>query len=200
MMPQIFVGGGQAYHGPTAERDAAVVKEVAKSLAFAVGDRIEIVTGGMPGIPDDFAAAWWAAGGRRVLCVVSSEHEGAYHARNLPYAWVVAGASQEARRLAVTKLPGLCAAFFVQGGKYSTHEMKLLQEAGVIIVAHHGSGGAAGGEQPYEGWSYTPTLQRDSMESIDSRDPDTPPKVISAALSRCLLNAALARLHMALGV
>lgn len=71
-------GGGQQYYGATAKRDEVVVKRVAEMLALQMGDRVEVVTGGMPGIPDDFASAWTAAGGSRVLCVVSSEHEPAY--------------------------------------------------------------------------------------------------------------------------
>jgi len=178
---RLFVGGGQAYYGPTAERDKAVVKSLAKILASMVGDTVEVVTGGMPGIPDDFAAAWTAAGGSRVLCVVSSEHEAEFRARNLPYACVVAGKNQEARRLAVTRLEGLRAALFVQGGKYSTHEMRLLSERDVPIVAFHGSGGAAGGEQPYDGWTYK-AAPYVAESAIYSRDPNTDPLTCATGL------------------
>jgi len=187
---RLFVGGGQEYHGPTAERDKEVVKQVAKALARFKGSEVQIVTGGMPGIPDDFAAAWTAAGGSQVLCVVSSEYEEAFRARNLPYACVVVGATQTARRLAVTQWQGLEAAFFVQGGKYTTHEMRLLSERGVPIVAFHGSGGAAGGEQPYEGWSY-PIIpyDEDTKNYIGSRDPHMLPVHIGMELFNQLLKA-----------
>lgn len=145
-MKRVFIGGGQEYHGETAERDKAVVALTAAYLFNRVGNDVEIVTGGMQGIPDDFAHAWHKAGGKHVLCVVSSEHEERYLARKLPFKHVIAGVSQEARRLAVTRLPGIVCAIFVQGGKYSTHEMKLLDEANVPIVSYWGSGEAAGGD------------------------------------------------------
>jgi hypothetical protein len=183
---RLFVGGGQAYYGPTAERDKRVVKRVAEILAVAMGDRVEVVTGGMPGIPDEFAAAWTAAGGSQVLCVVSSEHEPAFRERNLPYACMVAGETQTARRLAVTKLEGLKAALFIQGGKYSTHEMRLLGERGIPIVAFHGSGGAAGGGEPYEGWHYEVLPYRDGS-AIDSRDPEHDPEECAVELWHFLM-------------
>lgn len=54
MKGRLFVGGGQEYYGPTAARDKLVVVETAKELFNLVGNSIEIVTGGMPGIPDEF--------------------------------------------------------------------------------------------------------------------------------------------------
>jgi hypothetical protein len=171
---RLFVGGGQAYYGDTASRDEIVVKRVAELLAQNMGDEVEVVTGGMLGIPDDFAAAYTSVGGAspdQVLCVVSSEHEAAFRARNLPYKCMVAGATQQARRLAVTTLPGLACALFVQGGKYSTHEMRLLQERGIPIVAFHGSGGAAGGGEPYEGWAYEIIPYGRTGPHLDSRNP-----------------------------
>lgn len=93
--PRLFVGGGQDYYGPTAARDRDVVVHTALQLYALVGDTIEIVTGGMPGIPDDFAHAW---PGSSVLCIVSEEHKDAYIARDLPFDYQVAGKSQEARR------------------------------------------------------------------------------------------------------
>jgi hypothetical protein len=176
------------YYGATAQRDEAVVKRVAEMLALHAADEVEVVTGGMPGIPDDFAAAWWAAGGRHVLCVVSSEHEAAYRERNLPYACMVAGETQTARRLAVTKLEGIKAALFVQGGKYSTHEMRLLSERGVPIVAFHGSGGAAGGGESYQDWHYDAVPYREDS-AIDSRDPATDPGECAVELWHHVLEA-----------
>lgn len=194
-MMRLFVGGGQAYWGPTAKRDELVVKRLAQMLAVSLGKRVEVVTGGMPGIPDDFLSSWHAAGGSKPLCVVSNEHEETFRARNLPYACLVAGATQTARRLAVTQLEGLKCALFVQGGKYSTHEMRLLSERGVPIVAFHGSGGAAGGGEPYEGWSWPVVKYGDgdgdgvaSESLIDSTDPDIDPDRIAVQLFVQLLD------------
>lgn len=185
ILQRLFVGGGQQYYGSTAQRDADVIKALATELCRTHGDKLEIVTGGMPGIPDDFAAAWWAAGGRRVLCVVSSEHRIAWEERALPYQCMVVGQTQEQRRLAVTRLEGLVCAFFAQGGQYSTHEMQLLGDRGVPIVAFRGSGGAAAGEQPYKGWVYSSTQSGDAS---DSTDPHTPAEDCAKAILCRLLS------------
>lgn len=115
-------------------------------------DDVEVVTGGTPGIPADFVAAW---GGPR-LDVVSMEYLTDYIERTggkHPYR--VVPRSQKDRRIALSKLDGIVCALFIQGGQYSTHEIKLFQERGVPIVPLYSGGGAAGGELPYEGWSYT---------------------------------------------
>jgi len=153
---RLFIGGGQDYHGPTAQRDREIVTAVAQCLANEFSEDIQLVTGGMPGIPDDFARAYRQAGGTHVLCVVSSEQEEAFRKRNeeTKFDYQVIGESQEKRRIAVTKLEGIKAALFIQGGKYSTHEMKLFEENGIPIITLWSSGGAAGGTQPYEGYSY----------------------------------------------
>lgn len=178
---RLFVAGGQQYYGPTAERDKNVVALTAQRLFEAIGDTIEVVTGGMSGIPEDFAIAWKQAGGTHILCVVSSEHETTFLERNTHnFKHVVIGESQEKRRIAVTQLPGIKCAFVVQGGKYTTHEMQLLTQRGdVPIVSHWGSGGAAGGTQPYDGWVFQ---QKPDNLTITSDDPLESPEAISDAL------------------
>ncbi len=176
---RLFIGGGQEYYGPTADRDRIIVREVAVQLFSRIGNNVEIVTGGMPGIPEDFALEWSKCGGKHVLCVVSSEHLNKYLERKLPFEHLVQGDSQLERRLAVTKLPGISAAFFVQGGQYSTHEMLLFKENKVPIVTFWGSGGAAGGTQPYQGKVY-----QDEPDNIHLRinDPLGNTVVISEAI------------------
>jgi hypothetical protein len=171
MRARLFIGGGQDYHGPTAERDKAVVPLVARYLFDMYGNSIEIITGGMPGIPEDFALAWSKAGGQHVLCVVSSDREEEYLRRQLPFNHQIIGETLEKRRIAIFKLPRLKCAIFIQGGKYSTHEMKLLDENKVPIVPFWGSGGAAGGDPStaYEG--YTWTKKPDTSPYLMSDDP-----------------------------
>jgi hypothetical protein len=177
---RLFVGGGQEYHGPDANRCREVVREVAEALYALVGDTVEVVTGGMPGIPHDFARAW---PGLHVLCVVSSEYERDFVERNTGFAYIVAGQSQEARRLAVTKLAGLRCAFFVQGEQYSAHEMQLLHERGVPIVPFEASGGASGGLIDYKGWRMPQQHMPESAGQLAGRiaaafqdeDDDLPP-------------------------
>jgi hypothetical protein len=150
----LFVGGGQDYHGPTAARDKEVVKRTAQILYELIGDCVCVATGGMPGIPDDFANAW---NGKYVLGVVSSEYEAQWNDRKpAHFDTLVIPGSQEKRRLAVTQMTGIKCVLFVQGGKFSTHELKLFAERGVPIVSFTGSGGAAGGDAntAYEGWTY----------------------------------------------
>ncbi len=168
-LPRIFIGGGQDYYGTTAERDRNVIKETAIELFSRAGNSVELVTGGMKGIPQDFALEWYKCGGKNVLCVVSSEHEQQYLSQGLPFKHVVQGATQEARRLAVTQLPGVRVALFVQGGQYSTHEMLLFQEHSVPIVTFWGSGGAAGGTQPYQDVAYK---VKPTIDHLLTTDPD----------------------------
>jgi hypothetical protein len=169
VFPRLMVGGGLAYYGPTAQRDKEVVRLAAMSLYGKLGDTIEIVTGGMSGIPDDFARTWLDCGGTHVLCVVSSEHLHTYlKTQDVRMRHIVIGENQTARRLALPKLEGIRCALFVQGGMYTTHEMQLFEEAHVPIVTHWGSGGAAGGEQPYNGYTYT---KKPSNEYLCSTDP-----------------------------
>ena len=167
-LPRLFVGGGQGYYDETANRDKLVVERTALELFNKLGNSIEIVTGGMPGIPEDFALAWIKAGGKHVFCVVSSEHEPAYLARNLPFKHMIAGETQLQRRIAVTALERIFCALFVQGGKFSTHEIQLFEQRKIPIVAFTGSGGAAGGGQPYEGYTY----KCDQSKLYASTDPN----------------------------
>lgn len=95
---RLFVAGGQQYYGPTADRDRLVTTYTAQKLFELVGDTVQVITGGMPGIPEDFARAWQQAGGTNILCVVSSEHETTFLERNTAnFAHIVAGETQEKR-------------------------------------------------------------------------------------------------------
>jgi hypothetical protein len=163
---RVFVGGGQQYWGPTATRDELVTKKMAEIL-HRFAPEIQIVTGGMPGIADIFANAWEGS----CLDVVSSEYLEKYKKRNTQRLFQVTGVSQEKRRLAVTNLEGIKCAVFIQGGKYSTHEIKLFQERGIPIVTLYGGGGAAGGQCPYDGWTYEPHASVKSS-IVASTDPD----------------------------
>ncbi|MBX9636673.1 MAG: hypothetical protein K2Q45_03890 [Nitrosomonas sp.] len=183
VFPRLFVGGGQSYYGPTAERDKLVVQKTAQLLFSALGNSIEIVTGGTAGIPEDFALAWHKAGGLHVLCVVSLEYEQEYLFRSLPFKHIIVGETQLKRRIAVTKLEQIKSALFVQGGKFSTHEMKLLEECGVPLVTFWGSGGAAGGQQPYENYVYT---NKPVNPVLQSSDPLDDPEIIAAALVQAI--------------
>ncbi len=183
VLPRIFVGGGQEYHGPTATRDCVVVELTAKYLYSLLGDSVEIVTGGTAGVPEDFAKAWHNAGGKHVLCIVSSEHEEAYLLRGLPFKHQVVGKTQTERRLAVTKLERIKCAFFVQGGKFSTHEMKLFEENNVPIISFWGSGGAAGGGQPYEGWTFD---RKPNDSRLTNAEPDVDPHACAEACAHTI--------------
>lgn len=175
-MQRVFVGGGMSYYGPTAERDKQVVKALALHLFNLLGNSVEIITGGTAGIPEDFALAWMAVGGKHVLCVVSDEYEKEYLSRQLPFQHVIVGKSQEARRIAVTKFENIKCAVFIQGGKFSTHEILLFEQNKVPIVPFVGSGGAAAGTQPYNeqnyepdaGWKNCPASSQDPDESVDN--------------------------------
>lgn len=148
----LLVGGGQEYHGPTSERDKEVVERIAKALFARVGNSIEIVTGGMPGIPMDFAFAWRNQGGNRICCIVSEEHlrGGTLHmVAGITYQ--VVGKTQRERREALTQLPEIKAALFVQGGQYTTDEIIKCQTRGLPTVCFVGSGGASAGLIPYQG-------------------------------------------------
>lgn len=172
---RIMVGGGQDYWGPTSDRDRQVVSLTAQTLFSAIGNTVEIVTGGMPGIPNDFAKAWADAGGKYILCVVSSEHLETYLKTADPrFGYTVIGESQTARRLALTKLDGIKCALFIQGGQYTTHEMQLFEAAGVPIVTFWGSGGAAGGGQPYQGYTYTKKPKNAFICSTDPKEQVVP--------------------------
>lgn len=181
-LPRLFVGGGGAYYGLTAARDKRVVQFAARAIFNLYGNLIEIVTGGMPGIPEDFANAWKFAGGKHVLCVVSSSFEAEYLARNLPFKHIVIGESQLKRRLAVTRLERIFCALFIQGGMYSTHEMQLFEQNKVPVVPFVGSGGASAGEQPYEGYAFVAKdIPQDSIVRLT--DPLLDPREFGYALA-----------------
>ena len=186
--PRLMVGGGQAYYGPTSDRDREVVELTAKILCECIGgDTIEVVTGGMTGIPDHFALSWLRHGGKHVLCVVSNEHLAKYlETRDDRIQHIVVGESQTARRLALPKLEGIACALFIQGGMYTTHELQLFEEAQVPIVVHWGSGGAAGGEQPYNGYTYK---KKPENAILCSTDPNEGAATIAVHLVREIVKA-----------
>lgn len=108
----LLVGGGQDYYGPTSERDKQVVRLIAKKLFNRFGNTIEIITGGMPGIPMDFVKTWIAEGGTRVRFIVSEEHLATNPEREPGVTYESAGKTQSERRQALTQLLGLTAALF----------------------------------------------------------------------------------------
>lgn len=148
---RIFIGGGQDYYGPTSQRDAEITRKIPEIL-YGFAPEVQIVTGGTAGIPNIFAECWEG----RCLDVVSDEYKDTYLARDKRTSReaMYVGKSQLQRRLAVTSLEGIKCAIFIQGGKYSTHEIKLFQEKGIPVVTLYGGGGAAGGQCPYEDWTY----------------------------------------------
>jgi hypothetical protein len=52
------------------------------------------------------------------------------------------------------KLKGIHCVCAIQGGQYTTHELKLFDEQKVPIMALRGSGGAAGGQVPWGEYGY----------------------------------------------
>jgi predicted Rossmann-fold nucleotide-binding protein len=178
----LLVGGGQAYYGPTGERDKKVVEEVAKELFNQCGNSIEIVTGGMPGIPMDFARVWLLAGGTHVRFIVSEEHMATVTETMTGVKYEVRGKTQAERRVALTGLQDLHAALFVQGGEYTTDEIIKCQTRGIPVICFIGSGGASGGQIAYKG--QLPVLDTDEpSEWIRNADPDADTATLAAQLT-----------------
>ena len=175
----ILIGGGQEYYGPTAARDKCVVKYAAQILRDSDLD-LQVVTGGTAGIPDDFAKIYSTGG--RVVDIVSSEYLSTYKERTqaIPRPYWVAGETQMKRRLAFLSNPDIKIALFIQGGKYTAHEIKLFKESGRKVVVFTGSGGASGGNIDYEGWRCLP--QKHCNRPYDSCDPDADPLEIARDL------------------
>lgn len=184
----LLVGGGQDYYGPTADRDRRVVKETAQLLNMwcMSGTHVHVVTGGTAGIPDEFAAHFNGP----VVDIVSSEYLDTYKERTFlhPRAYWVAGETQEKRRLAFLKNPDIKVGLFIQGGQYTTHEIKLFEESGRKAIVFWGSGGASGGKIPYKGWSYTKP-ERSEPRAYDSTDPDANVKEIAHDLVEDIFKA-----------
>lgn len=171
----ILIGGGQEYHGPTAERDKRVIQETAKHLFSLVGNSVEIVTGGMPGVGMDFAKTWLEVGGKNVRFVVSEEHMNTVK-DIVPNVLYDGGSKTQAeRRQVLTRLEGLKVAFFVQGGQYTTDEILKCREREPKIktICFVGSGGASGGQIPYKGQSFTTD---DYPKWMHDSDPESDPK------------------------
>lgn len=183
------MGGGQEYYGPTADRDKQVVLLLASNLQkIAVEDygiQIQVITGGTAGVPDDFASHYRG----NVLDVVSEEYVEAYkertqHQHHRTY-WV-AGATQEQRRLAFATNPDIALALFIQGGQYTTHEIKIFMEKKKPIILFWGSGGASGGAIPYQGWSAP--MPQQPCDVTMSTDPAEDAQTIALALMHKILN------------
>jgi hypothetical protein len=141
-----------------------------------IGDSIQVVTNGAPGVPHEFACAWRKAGGTNILCVLSDEYEKDY-AFDFPYMFVAA--TQKQQRIAMARLYDLKCALVIQGGMHTTEELCLLSGA-VPVVSFWGSGGAAGGQQPYEGWAFT---EKPAVPILCSEDPAEDPRRIAEALT-----------------
>lgn len=180
----ILIGGGQEYYGPTAQRDKQIVQETAKHLYDMVGNSIEIVTGGMPGIPMDFAQMWMKCGGNRVRFIVSEEYAATLteHMENVLYE--PHGKTQSERRQYLTTISEITVAFFVQGGQFTTDEIiKCQARPEVETICFIGSGGASGGAIPYNGalptFSTLPDWIRDS-------DPNSDPIVLGKSFAHLI--------------
>lgn len=170
----ILIGGGQEYHGPTAERDKRVVQETAKHLFNLVGNSVEIVTGGMPGIPMDFIDTWMEVGGKNVKFVVSDEYMSTVKDIVMNVEYNGGFRTQAERREALVKLEGLKAAFFVQGGQYTTDEIIKChkRDPKIKTICFVGSGGASGGQIPYKGELFDTSGYPEWMHNSDpSSDP-----------------------------
>lgn len=179
-----MVGDGQEYHGPTAERDKRVVQLVAQKLFERLGNSIEIITGGMPGIPMDFADAWLKAGGIQVTYVVSDEYFSTLEILDTRVKYKSGGKTQSERRQALFQWPGLTAAFFVQGGQYTTDEIIKCQKKGLPAVCFVGSGGASGGAIPYK--KELPRLDN-VPEWMKNTDPAADPDELASQLVETLV-------------
>lgn len=193
----LLVGGGQEYHGPTAERDRKVVVGTARELLLQDAkwaDQVEVVTGGMPGVGMDFAQAWLSGGGRHVRFIVSEEHMATLttNARVPGVVYEVAGRTQAERRQALTRLPGIRAAFFVQGGQYTTDEIIKCRErelAGCTTVCFIGSGGASGGLIPYRGQNWdVGVVSAGAPDWMRSTNPHDDPDQLARNFARTLAN------------
>lgn len=186
----ILVCGGQDYYGPTGDRDREVVKLAAQEL-YCLAPHVQVITGGTGGIPDDFAQEYTRQGGQ-VIDIVSSEHLGKYQERTSqrqrPY--LVLGDTQEKRRFAFLLISNsdLRAALSIQGGKYTTHELELLSNHVPRLVSFIGSGGASGGQIPYDdGYIYKPS-DAELAEPYASTDPKGNALVIAQSLIHKLLS------------
>lgn len=179
----LLIGGGQDYYGPTAERDKRVVECIAKALYARVGNTMEIITGGMPGIPMDFVRTWMAEGGKNVRFVVSEEHMNTLTDAEFGVTYEVVGVTQAERRQALTRIPGLTAALFIQGGQFTTDEIIKCQSRGLPTLCFVGSGGASGGTIPY----------KDQLPAVDdmpnwakNSDPSADPKELGKLFADAL--------------
>lgn len=176
MSAKLLIGGGQEYHGPTAERDKRVVVATAKALFNKVGNDVTIVTGGMPGIPMDFAKAWLEAGGKHVQFIFSHEAHSKLTGDDIVMnvGYEIVAQTQKERRQYLTQMEDLKCAFFVQGGQYTTDEILKCIDRRLPTICFVGSGGAAGGEIEYEGRRFEPCLLRHPEWAL-STDPDADP-------------------------
>lgn len=182
-MFSLFVGGGQDYHGPTAERDERVVAILAQKLREHP-EPFQIITGGTEGIPDKIARTFSAGHNKTVVDVISDEYFPKYAERtkDCPSPHWIAGATNAERRMFIATAHGIKVALFIQGGQYTAHEILLFQRHNprCSLVIFTGSGGASGGEILHEGERYAP--QKRLTRAYDSTDPDASSLAIAQEL------------------
>jgi hypothetical protein len=181
-MFSIFIGGGQDYYGPTAERDKKVVRILATKLRE--DDRpFQLVTGGTDGIPDEMAKIVSSGHNKTTIDILSEKYVPTYKERlvNRPRAYWIAGKTQEERRNALAACTDIRVALFIQGGPYTAHEILLFQRAQHCqLVIFNGSGGASGGEITHQGERYEQPIR--GIRAYDSTDPDADPEEIAQHL------------------
>jgi hypothetical protein len=182
----LFVGGGQAYYGPTAQRDKLVVLSLARMLARS-GAISRVITGGTEGVPDDFAHAFLASGGSEVLEIIPEVYLGTYKKRlTKGRKYVVEGKTMDERRMRIFERTDVNICLFVQGGQFTTHEMLLAQEKGLRTVSFVGSGGASGGQIKFNGKA----VLVDTKGLASSTDPLEDPHNIAKELLSAILGKA----------
>jgi len=157
--PKVLIIGGKEYYGETAERDADVVMKSAVFLFNCVGDSIEIVTSGLPGIAEDFLKSWIKAGGKHFSYFTFSTEE------------EEANKSKENIKVVVS----------FQGGANTTRLLKFFSEQRVPIISFWGSGGASGGTQPYNGYVFD---KKPKSALLCSTDADANPKEIAEEIAK----------------
>lgn len=69
---------------------------------------------------------------------------------------------------------------FLQGGKYTTHELKLFEEHKIPIIAVRGGGGACGGQIPWDDGYVFQAIPDDPI--LSSEDPEESPEKMAEAV------------------
>lgn len=175
--------GGQDYWGYTSERDKKICELVGRLLQRDF-PTTHLVIGGTPGIPMDIVRSYLEAGGAltNVTAYISNKYKEEFlkHNEKLGIEHKVVGETQEDRRRQLPLIPNVKATIAVQGGKFTTHELKLFQEHNIPIVAVTGSGGAAGGACPWDdGYTFK---QQPALTILSSDDPQESPEKMAEAV------------------